>query len=91
MNTQKHWEKLYETKEPTGVSWFQTHLEKSLELIDSANLGADAQIIDVGGGASTLVDDLLARGFRNVTVLDISAGALEKTKERLGGKAELVT
>ncbi len=90
MNKQKHWENIYETKEPTDVSWFQTHLQKSLELIDSANVTADARIIDVGGGASTLVDDLLEKGFKNLTVLDISAKALEKTKERLGNKADFV-
>lgn len=90
MNRQQHWENIFETKESTDVSWFQPHLQKSLELIDSANLSADAQIIDVGGGTSTLVDDLLARGFKNITVLDISTNALDKTKERLGNKADLV-
>jgi len=55
MDKQKHWETIYETKEPTNVSWFQPHLQKSLALIESANLNVDAQIIDVGGGASTLV------------------------------------
>ena len=90
MNKQKHWEHIYETKEPTDVSWFQTHLQKSLALIHSANLKPDAPIIDIGGGASTLIDDLLGRGFKNLTVLDISATALEKTKRRLGDKAALV-
>jgi ubiquinone/menaquinone biosynthesis C-methylase UbiE len=59
-------------------------------MIESAGLPTDASVIDVGGGASTLVDDLLGHGFRNVTVLDISANALDKTKERLGNKAESV-
>jgi ubiquinone/menaquinone biosynthesis C-methylase UbiE len=90
MNKQKHWEKIYETKEPTNVSWFQTHQRKSLELIESANLNKDAQIIDVGGGASTLIDDLLEKGYQNLTVLDISQNALDKTKARLGSKAGLV-
>lgn len=90
MDKQKHWETIYETKNATDVSWFQPHLEKSLMLIDSARFQPDARIIDVGGGASTLVDDLLARGFKNLTVLDISSNALEKTKERLGDKANLV-
>lgn len=90
MDRQKHWENIYETKENTDVSWFQPHLEKSIALINSADLNADAEIIDVGGGTSTLVDDLLACGFRNLTVLDISAKALEKTKERLRGKADFV-
>lgn len=87
---QSHWENIYETKEPTDVSWFQSRLQKSLDLIDSLNLKKDAQIIDVGGGASTLVDDLLEKGFRNLTVLDIAANALEKTCRRLGDKADLV-
>lgn len=91
MNKQKHWEHIYETKVPTDVSWFQIHLEKSLALIESANLKPDARIIDVGGGASTLVDDLLKKGFKDLTVLDISAKALEKTRERLGSKADLVS
>lgn len=90
MDKQNHWEHIYETKEPTDVSWFQPNLQKSLTLIDSASLKPDAQIIDIGGGASTLVDDLLERGFKNLTVLDISAKALEKTKHRLGSKADLV-
>lgn len=91
MDKQKHWENIYETKEPTDVSWFQAHLQKSLALIDSANLKADAAIIDIGGGGSTLVDDLLEKGFKNLIVLDISASALEKTKARLGGRANLVS
>ena len=90
MNKHIHWEKIYATKEATNVSWFQPHLTKSLLLIESVKLNSDAQIIDVGGGASTLVDDLLGKGFKNLTVLDISANALEKAKERLGTKTALV-
>jgi len=90
MNRQTHWENIYETKEATGVSWFQPHLEKSLALIESAGLNPDARIIDVGGGASTLADDLLARGFGNLTVLDLAQNALDKTSARLGDKAALV-
>ena len=84
---QKHWERIYADKKPTDVSWFKAHLQKSLELIDAARLEKNAQIIDVGGGASTLADDLLGKGFKNLTVLDISANALEETKKRLGEKA----
>ena len=91
MEKQNHWEHIYANKKPTDVSWFQTHLQKSLELIDAARLEKDAQIIDVGGGASTLVDDLLERGFKNPTVLDISDNALDKTKNRLGAKADFVS
>jgi 2-polyprenyl-3-methyl-5-hydroxy-6-metoxy-1,4-benzoquinol methylase len=91
MSTESHWENIYETKPETGVSWFREHLEGSLRLIDSAGLRPDARIIDVGGGASTLVDDLLDRGFQNITVLDISAAALEKVKWRLGSRADAVS
>ena len=91
MDKQNHWQQIYSTKEVTNVSWFRPHLDKSLELIDSIGLDADAQIIDVGGGASTLVDDLLERGFKNITVLDISSTALDKIERRLGDKAAGVT
>ena len=86
MNTKTHWEDIYSTKQPTEVSWFAPHLESSLTLIDSADLGLDSPIIDIGGGASTLVDDLLERGYTNISVLDISQKALDKTKERLGNR-----
>lgn len=91
MDKKNHWENVYETKSPTNVSWFQPHLQKSLELVDLIGLDSEAQIIDVGGGASTLVDDLLERGFTNLTVLDISTNALNRTKERLGDKADFVS
>jgi ubiquinone/menaquinone biosynthesis C-methylase UbiE len=91
MDKKNHWENVYETKSPTDVSWFQPHLQKSLELIDAAGLNADAHIIDVGGGASTLMDDLLERGFKKLTVLDISAKALEDTKKRLCDKGRVVS
>ena len=92
MSKAQHWDKIYDTKDYDEVSWFAEHLETSLRLIESAGLDpATAQIIDVGGGRSTLVDDLLARGFQNLTVLDISAAAIEQTKERLGDKAAAVT
>jgi ubiquinone/menaquinone biosynthesis C-methylase UbiE len=91
MDKQHHWENIYSTKDSKGVSWFRKHLEPSLELIESAKLSPDAGIIDVGGGASTLLDDLLERGFTNVTVLDISSAALETTKRRLGDRANAAT
>jgi len=87
MQRQDHWDNIYATKDTKGVSWFREHLEPSLKLIESAQLKPNAHIIDVGGGASTLVDDLLDRGFTNLTVLDISANALDKIKDRLGDKA----
>ena len=91
MDSQAHWEKVYQTKAADAVSWYRPHLEKSLALIGRAAGNHSAAIIDVGGGESTLVDDLLASGYRDVTVLDISARAIEVAKNRLGGNAERVT
>jgi SAM-dependent methyltransferase len=91
MREAAHWEKIYRTKAPDAVSWYRPHLESSLDLIDRAAGGSSsASIIDVGGGASTLVDDLLARGYRFLTVLDISPAALAVAKNRLGRAAEKV-
>ncbi len=88
--TKKHWETVYETKQPNEVSWTQGIPQTSLDFIDSFNLPKSAKIIDVGGGDSRLVDFLLNEGFKNITVLDISAKALERTKKRLGEKAKKV-
>jgi len=85
-----HWDKLYASKKPTEVSWHQTHLEKSLDLIRATGVNESARIIDVGGGASTLVDDLLAAGFRHLTVLDISSAAIQNARVRLGQRADEV-
>jgi SAM-dependent methyltransferase len=90
MPAREHWESVYGQKAPTEVSWYRPHLGESLRLIEAAGLGRDAAIIDVGGGASTLVDDLLARGHRDVSVLDVSAKALEAAKARLGDRAAAV-
>jgi SAM-dependent methyltransferase len=87
MSTQQHWERIYVTKAPKQTSWFRPHLETSLTLIERAVSDKSARIIDVGGGESTLVDDLLARGFRNLSLLDISRTAIEVTKARLGPMA----
>jgi 2-polyprenyl-3-methyl-5-hydroxy-6-metoxy-1,4-benzoquinol methylase len=87
MDSQTHWEKIYGTKTPDGVSWYRPHLETSLALIEQAATNRSAAIIDVGGGQSTLVDDLLARGYGNVTVLDISQTAIDANKKRLGAAA----
>ena len=70
MNVGAHWETVYHTKAPEAVSWFRPHLEMSLALIERAGGGPSASVIDVGGGESTLVDDLLSRGYEQVTVLD---------------------
>jgi 2-polyprenyl-3-methyl-5-hydroxy-6-metoxy-1,4-benzoquinol methylase len=90
MNAGAHWEKVYQTKAPDAVSWYRPHLETSLSLIERAAGGTSASIIDVGAGESTLVDDLLAKGYRNITVLDVSQTALTVTQERLGRAAEYV-
>jgi len=86
MDTIGHWERVYATKKPDEVSWYRPHLEISLRLIASAARDHAARIIDVGGGESTLVDDLVTRGYRNVTVLDVSAKALDVARERLGDR-----
>src|SRR5579864_5268945 len=90
MNTQTHWEKIYTEKAPDAVSWYRPHLETSLALIERAAAGYSVSIIDVGGGESTLVDDLLAQGYENITVLDVSKTAIDVTKKRLGLAAEQI-
>lgn len=90
MDPKAHWEKVYRTKRPNEVSWYRPHLEVSLQLIEEASPNRDAQIIDVGGGESTLVDDLLTRGYRNLSVLDVSLTALDVAKQRLGDSAHRV-
>ncbi len=91
MNNKFHWEDLYQTKGPGQVSWYQEHAQLSLQLIQRTQVKKSANIIDVGGGASILVDDLLADGFQNVTVLDISQTALRAAQDRLGVLAAHVT
>lgn len=90
MNTKEHWESVYENKNPGQVSWTQEKPEISLKLIQESDLPKTAKIIDIGGGDSKLVDFLLEEGYENITVLDISAKALEKAKNRLGKKADSV-
>ena len=88
MDTKAHWEKVYSTKAAEAVSWYCAHLDTSLALIERAATRYSASIIDVGGGESTLVDDLLARGYHNITILDISQTAIDVTKNRLGRASE---
>lgn len=88
--TRSHWENVYTSKKETAVSWYQQHSVRSLELIVSAAPRADAAIIDIGGGASTLVDDLIARGYSNLTVLDVAEAALTRVKDRLSVEASKV-
>jgi SAM-dependent methyltransferase len=82
-----HWESVYETKPADAVSWYAPHLRESLRYVAQAAAGKDAAIIDVGGGESTLVDDLIDGGYTHITVLDVSATALEVTRRRLGTAA----
>ncbi|HJL19618.1 MAG TPA: class I SAM-dependent methyltransferase [Sandaracinaceae bacterium LLY-WYZ-13_1] len=84
----KHWEYVYEERAPEQVSWHQDTPDSSLALIEHAGVGTDAAILDVGGGASRLVDHLLDRGYTNVAVLDVSDQALRYARERLGDRAE---
>jgi len=90
MDVKTHWEKVYTAKQPGAVSWYRPHLEMSLALVERAAQSHSASIIDIGAGESTLVDDLLARGYENITVLDVSQTALEVTKNRLGVLAEQI-
>jgi 2-polyprenyl-3-methyl-5-hydroxy-6-metoxy-1,4-benzoquinol methylase len=82
-----HWEQVYRTKSPMEVSWYRPHLETSLELIEGTGAARDAAIVDIGAGESTLVDDLLARGYRNLFAMDLSSTALEVAMARLGADA----
>lgn len=90
MDRRAHWQDVYERKHPDEVSWFRPHLELSLGFIRSAGLPPDARIVDVGGGASTLVDDLLRDGCTNVAVVDLAEAALRAARTRLGNGASTV-
>ena len=90
-NKKSHWEHIYDVKTPGEVSWTQEKPETSLNFIHSFGTDKTAKIIDIGGGDSKLVDFLLEEGYENISVLDISANALERAKNRLGNKAEKVT
>jgi SAM-dependent methyltransferase len=91
MDPKAHWEMIYRTKRPHEVSWFQREATISLALIRRVAPDLAARIIDVGGGASTLVDGLVTAGYRGVTVLDLSPSALELARQRLGAAAHEVT
>jgi 2-polyprenyl-3-methyl-5-hydroxy-6-metoxy-1,4-benzoquinol methylase len=86
----KHWENIYQTKQLSDVSWFQPTPETSLSFLKQFNIPKSAKIIDVGGGDSFLVDNLLDLGYQDITVLDISESALNKAKQRLGERAAKV-
>lgn len=90
VKAKEHWERVYRKTPPQGLSWYQAHPETSLSLIESTGIERDRPIIDVGGGASALADELLDLGFIDVTVLDISSAALGLARSRLGGRAPRV-
>jgi trans-aconitate methyltransferase len=91
LSRQLHWEKVYTTRGESEVSWFQETPARSLELIALVGAIQDSAIIDIGGGASRLVDHLVSRGYHDLTVLDLSAAALASARSRIGGKADRVT
>ncbi len=90
MDRKQHWEQLYAHKSPLEVSWYQADPESSLALIRESGVGQGARILDVGGGASMLVDRLVQAGFSRLAVLDISARALEHAQQRLGEMADQI-
>jgi 2-polyprenyl-3-methyl-5-hydroxy-6-metoxy-1,4-benzoquinol methylase len=90
MPQKDHWEQVYSSKSTTAVSWFQQHAEQSLRLILDTGVAPTAAMIDVGGGASTLVDDLLMKGYSDISVLDLSRAALQAAQARLGDTASRV-
>lgn len=90
MNTKEHWETIYKTKQPNEVSWTEQIPSASLEFINKLKIPKTAKIIDIGGGDSKLVDFLLAQGYTDLSVLDISETAIIRAKERLGDKAKNV-
>lgn len=90
MNRKTHWDNIYRDKSPLEVSWYQKEPALSLQLIDHSGVSNEAAIIDIGGGASLLVDRLIQRGFSHLAVLDISSIALNHARERLGPIAQQV-
>ena len=87
LKRQDHWSRVYEEKAPSSVSWYQAEPEPSLRALDRFGARPSSSFVDIGGGASNLVDALLGRGWRDVTVLDIAAPALEAARARLGSEA----
>ncbi len=90
-DSKNHWESVYKSKNPSEVSWYQPHLKKSLAFISKTSIPKNASIVDVGGGASTLVEDLLHQQYEHITVVDLSSEALKKAKDSLGKLADQVT
>lgn len=86
-----HWRSVYRSKPADAASWFQPHAETSLALIEATGAGPDTPLVDVGGGASPLAGDLIARGWTDLTVLDIAGSGLDLARAALGDRAEAVT
>jgi len=91
MNETEHWEEIYSTRSASQVGWYATHLETSIKWITELKLAPEDPLIDIGGGASTLVDDLLKSGHRNLTVLDLSRRALQLSQQRLNQQSSAIT
>jgi len=91
MNKKEHWENVFATKTEKEVSWYQEYPKTSVDFFKALQLPLEAKIIDVGGGDSYFIDALLELGYTNLTLLDISGKALERSKKRLGDKAKYVT
>jgi hypothetical protein len=91
MNRRTHWDKIYSTKAEDQVSWFEALPAVSLEMMDATGMTRESCIIDVGGGASHLVDVLVARGLECLAVLDVSEAAIQHAKARIGARADVVT
>jgi SAM-dependent methyltransferase len=91
MDSRTHWDTIYRTKAAAEVSWYQAHAAQSLDLIRHTGVPTTGQIIDVGGGSSVLVDDLLLAGYEHVTVVDISPAALDVARARMGERADQAT
>ncbi|NBX69536.1 MAG: class I SAM-dependent methyltransferase [Proteobacteria bacterium] len=90
MNLKTHWEKIYELKNDTEMSWYQPLAENSMKLIEKAQIDEKAKIIDVGGGNSVLVKNLVDKGYSGITVLDISQNAIDRSKVQLGSESKQV-
>jgi ubiquinone/menaquinone biosynthesis C-methylase UbiE len=91
MSTKQHWQQVYSTKSTDQVGWYAPHLTTSIKWITDLDLDPDDPVIDVGGGASTLADDLLDKGYRKVSVLDLSDSAISVVKKRLGTRASQIS
>jgi len=88
MDTKQHWEKIFSSKKPEEMSWTQTDASRSIELLGLAGVGPDSRIIDVGSGETVLIGQLVKLGFKHLTVLDISANAIETAKANLGSSGK---